>query len=189
MRKSGFFLAWRSVWRHKAFKNVIESAIWLYMVSSASHKDKEARFIDSPIFVKRGEVIFPLRKNAKMWNISYAKMRSFILRLRKKKMITVRNATLIPATNHPYRKICVINIVNYEKFQQYDMTADQLDTTNSAYLNNNISKQLLSNSKVHQEVDKIEYKIVETWGDEDIVERDGKKYRRHRWKKIPMIPL
>jgi hypothetical protein len=92
MRKSGFFLAWRSVWRHKAFKNVIESAIWLYMVSSASHKDKEAR-------------------------------------------------------------------------------------------------QLLSNSKVHQEVDKIEYKIVETWGDEDIVERDGKRYRRHRWKKIPMIPL
>ena len=69
------------------------------------------------------------------------------------------------------------------------MTADQLDTTNSAYLNNNISKQLLSNSKVHQEVDKIEYKIVETWGDEDIVERDGKRYRRHRWKKIPMIPL
>ena len=50
MRNSGFFLAWRKVWKHPAFHNVIESAIWLYMVSNASHSNRELRFIDNKIF-------------------------------------------------------------------------------------------------------------------------------------------
>ena len=61
--KAGYFLAFRSVWKHPAFKNVIESALWLYIVSNASHQEKELKFLGNPIFVRRGELIFPLRKN------------------------------------------------------------------------------------------------------------------------------
>ena len=43
-RKSGYFLVYRDVWKHPVFKNLVESAIWLYMISSASHKDKTARY-------------------------------------------------------------------------------------------------------------------------------------------------
>jgi len=55
--KAGYFLAFRSVWKHPAFKNVIESALWLYIVSNASHQEKELKFLGNPIFVKRGELI------------------------------------------------------------------------------------------------------------------------------------
>ena len=55
--KSGYFLAFRSVWRHPAFKNLIESAIWLYIVSNASHKDKELKLMENPVVVKRSELI------------------------------------------------------------------------------------------------------------------------------------
>ena len=73
--KAGYFLAFRSVWKHPAFKNVIESALWLYIVSNASHQEKELKFLGNPIFVKRGELIFPLRKNASIWKMPYSSMR------------------------------------------------------------------------------------------------------------------
>ena len=97
--KSGYFLAFRSVWRHPAFKNLIESAIWLYIVSNASHKDKELKFMENPVFVKRSELIFPIRKNASIWKMPYSSMRAFIQRLR-------RSTTLIMSTDShmPQRK-------------------------------------------------------------------------------------
>ena len=73
-RKSGYFIVYRDVWKHKVFKNLIQSSIWLYMISSASHQDKTLRFLDNPIFVKRAELIFPLRKNSTIWGISYSEM-------------------------------------------------------------------------------------------------------------------
>jgi len=185
--RSGYFLAFRSIWNHPAFKNHIERGVWLYMVSNASHKDKELKFMENPVFVKRGELIFPLRKNASIWKMPYSSMRSLIQRLKKKKMIEVRVATTRPHHNHPYRSVSIISIVNYDKFQQFDLTPDQLKSTSSALLNNNLSNNtnLIGSAKSGDNG----YKVIETWGDEDIVEREGKRYRRHRWKKIPMIPL
>ena len=52
--------------------------------------------MENPIFVKRGELIFLLRKNAKIWGITYPRMRLFIQRLKKKKMINIRLATMNP---------------------------------------------------------------------------------------------
>ena len=53
--RAGYFLAFRSIWNHPAFKNHIERGVWLYMVSNASHRDKELKFMEHPVFVKRGE--------------------------------------------------------------------------------------------------------------------------------------
>ena len=82
-RKSGYFLVYRDVWKHPVFKNLIEASIWLYMISSASHKSKTLMFLDNPIPVGVGELIFPIRKNAKIRNIAYSSLRSFLLRLKR----------------------------------------------------------------------------------------------------------
>jgi len=51
---SGYFLVYRKVWRNKVFRSLIESSVWLYMISSATHQDKTLNFLDSRIFVRRG---------------------------------------------------------------------------------------------------------------------------------------
>ena len=50
-RKSGYFLVYRDVWKHKCFRSLIESSVWLYMISSATHQDKTLNFLDNRIFV------------------------------------------------------------------------------------------------------------------------------------------
>ena len=143
-RKSGYFLVYRDVWNHKVFRSLIESSVWLYMISSASHQDKTLNFLNSRIFVKRGELIFPLRKNATFWKMTYSEMRTFILRLKRRGMITTRLAQLTPTSNHPRRNITIISVINYDKFQYVDKdqpAPDQLSPltntqdTNKQYTN------------------------------------------------------
>ena len=119
-RKSGYFIVYRDVWKHKVFRNLIESSVWLYMISSASHQDKTLNFLNSRIFVKRGELIFPVRKNGTFWKMTYSEMRTFILRLKRRGMITTRLAQLTPTSNHPRRNITIISVINYDKFQYVD---------------------------------------------------------------------
>ena len=149
-RKSGYFLVYRDVWNHKCFRSLIESSVWLYMISSASHQDKTLNFLDNRIFVKRGELIFPLRKNATFWKMSYSEMRTFILRLKRRGMITTRLAQLIPTSNHPRRNITIINVVNYDKFQYVDNEQpahDQLSPlTNKQYTNTQILNRVTKKS-------------------------------------------
>ena len=52
--------------------------------------------------------------------MTYSEMRTFILRLKRRGMITTRLAQLIPTSNHPRRNITIINVVNYDKFQYVD---------------------------------------------------------------------
>ena len=116
----------------------------------------------------------------------YSSMRSFILRLKKKKMIDIRVATTKPDHNHPYKSVSVVSIVNYDKFQQYDLTPDQYKTTSSALLNNNLSNEtnIIGSAK-----DGDKYRVIEEWGEEQIIIRNGKKYRKHKWKDVPEIPI
>ena len=133
--RSGYFLAFRSIWNHPAFKNHIERGVWLYMVSNASHKDKELKFMENPVFVKRGELIFPIRKNAKIWNISYSSLRTFLLRLKRRKMITIRVIRTQPTPNHRFNSVSVINVCNYSRFQFNEDATNQQLTSNPALLN------------------------------------------------------
>ena len=107
-RNSGYFLVWRKIWKSPVFKNHKQCAIWIYMISQATHQDKTLNFLDNKIFVKKAELIFPLRKNAEIWGITYSEMRTFIKRLKNRKMINVRMHHLLPTSNHPSRKISII---------------------------------------------------------------------------------
>ena len=116
-RRRGYFLVYRDVWKHPVFKNLIEASIWLYMISSASHKPRTLMFVDNPINVNVGELIFPIRKNAKIWNISYSSLRTFLVRLKRRKMITIRVIRTQPTPNHRFNSVSVINVCNYSRFQ------------------------------------------------------------------------
>ena len=185
-RKSGYFLVYRDVWKHKCFRSLIESSVWLYMISSATHQDKTLNFLDNRIFVKRGELIFPLRKNATFWKMTYSEMRTFILRLKRRGMITTRLAQLIPTSNHPRRNITIINVVNYDKFQYVDNEQpayNQLSPlTNTQY---NTNTQIL-NRVTKKSSNGITY-LGDEFGEYAKVKIKGKIKWKHKFK--PNMPL
>ncbi len=183
-RNSGYFLVWRKIWKSPVFKNLKQCAIWIYMISQATHKDKTLNFLDNKIFVKKAELIFPLRKNAEIWGITYSEMRTFIKRLKNRKMINVRIHHLLPSQNHPSRKVSIIECLNYDKYQYLEDVQPpqhQLspDTNTLSKLNNNIS---IGSSKVVNNG----YKTVGSWGEYNILEKSGKKYLKHKWKDEPL---
>jgi len=178
---SGYFLVYRKVWRNKVFRSLIESSVWLYMISSATHQDKTLNFLDSRIFVKRGELIFPLRKNATFWKMTYSEMRTFILRLKRRGMISTRLAQLTPSSNHPRRNITIINVINYDKFQYVDNeqpSPDQLSPlTNTQYTNKQYTNIAIKNKSSNG----IVY-TGDVFGDYAQVKIKGKIKWKHKFK-------
>ena len=146
-RKSGYFVVYRDIFRHPVFTNILQASLWIYMISSASHQDKTLRFMDTPIFVRRGEMIMPLRVTAKRFKMTYSEMRTFILRMVRRKMITTRTAQLQPTSNHKNRKVTLISIVNYDKFQYVDKEQPHTDHLSQQVLNNNILSNKLNTVK------------------------------------------
>ncbi len=182
-RDSGYFLVWRKIWKSPVFKNLKQCAIWIYMISQATHKDKTLNFLDNKIFVKKAELIFPLRKNAEIWGITYSEMRTFIKRLKNRKMINVRIHHLLPTSNHPSRKVSIIECLNYDKYQYLENSQSpqhQLSpNTNTLYTKESIS--IASSKDVNNG-----YKQVGSWGDYNILEKAGKQYLKHKYKDEPI---
>ena len=158
------------------------------MISSASHQDKDLMFLNNKIFVRRGELIFPLRINAKRFKMSYSEMRTFILRLVRRKMITTRTNQLQPTSNHPNRKVTLIKLVNYDQFQYVDNQQPPPNHLSQQVLNNNTNKHILISS--NKNVNKIskEYEEIGTEGNYIMLRKksDGKKYLKHKWKDEPL---
>ena len=184
-RKSGYFICYRNIWQHPVFKNLLQASCWIYMISSASHQDKNLRFLDNTIFVRRGELIMPLRVNAKRFKMTYSEMRTFILRLVRRKMITTRVAHLQPTANHKNRKVTIISVVNYDKFQYTDDEQSHTDHISQQGLNNNTNKHTNIGISKDNVVDN-GYKKVGTEGMYNILVKDGKKYLKHKYKDEPI---
>ena len=180
-RDSGYFLVWRKIWKSPVFKNLKQCAIWIYMISQATHKDKTLNFLDNKIFVKKAELIFPLRKNAEIWGITYSEMRTFIKRLKNRKMINVRIHHLLPTSNHPSRKVSIIECLNYDKYQYLEDVQPPLN--HSQRTTKEITNTL---TNISSGSNKGEYKVIGEWNQHDILLKDGKKYLRHKWKNEPL---
>ena len=182
-RKSGYFICYRNIWQHPVFKNLLQASAWIYMISSASHQDKELRFLDNKIFVRRGELIFPLRVNAKRFKMSYSEMRTFILRLVRRKMITTRTNQLQPTTNHPSRKVTLIKVINYDKFQYVDNQQPPPNHLSQQGLTTHTNKQITnsSNKKVNKSSNGIIY-TGNQFGDYVEIEAEGKLKWKHKYK-------
>ena len=185
-KKSGYFICYRSIFQNSTFKNLLQASCWIYMISSASHQDKNLRFLDNSIFVRRGEMIMPLRITAKRFAMSYSEMRTFILRLVRKKMISTRVHQLQPTSNHPNRKVTIINLLNYDKYQYVDSEQPPHNHLSQQVLNNNTNTHILNT--VVKKSSKEEYKKIGEWGEYTILLKDSKKYLKHKWKDEPLKP-
>lgn len=180
-RRSGYFVVYRDIFRHPVFTNILQASLWIYMISSASHQDKTLRFMDTPIFVRRGEMIMPLRVTAKRFKMTYSEMRSFILRLVRRKMITTRTNHLQPTSNHKNRKVTLISIVNYDKFQYVDSQQPLTDHLSQQVLNNNILINNKLNTVKNKSSKEIKY-TGNTYANYDEIVIDGKKKWKHKFK-------
>ena len=185
-RKSGYFICYRNIWQHPVFKNLLQASCWIYMISSASHQDKTLRFLDNSIFVRRGELIMPLRITAKRFKMSYSEMRTFILRLVRRKMITTRTHHLQPTSNHPSRKVTLISVINYDKFQYVDNEQPPHDHLSQQVLNNNTNTHILNSKSSKDKVVNNGYKNIGDWGEYNILQKGQKKYLKHKWKDEPI---
>jgi len=185
-KKSGYFLVYRDIWRNPVFKNLLQCSCWIYFISSASHQERTLRFLDNKIFVQRGEMIMPLRVTAKRFGMTYSEMRSFILRLVRRKMITTRTAQLNYCGNHKNRRVTLIKLINYDKYQYVD-SEQSVTAQNSQEVLINYNNTLINNiGSSKQEIVNSGEKIIGTEGVYNILLIDGKKYLKHKFKKEPL---
>ena len=185
-KKRGYFILYRDIYSNPIFKNLLQASCWIYFISSASHKDVTLRFLDSEIFIKRGEAIMPLRVTAKRFGMTYSEMRSFILRLVRRKMIGTRTTQLQPSNNHPSRKVTIISLINYDLYQYVDN-----EQPPTAHLSQQVSihKYNTHISNTRSNKDKGVNSGYKTIGDEGhywIVLKDNKKYLKHKFKDEPI---
>ena len=185
-KRSGYFLVYRDIWRNPVFKNLLQCSCWIYFISSASHQDKTLRFLGNEIFVRRGEMIMPLRVTAKRFGMTYTEMRSFILRLVRRKMITTRTTQLQPTGNHPSRKVTLISLINYDKYQYVDNDQPPTNHLPQQVLIHNTNTHILNTRSSKDKGVNSGYKTVGDWGQYRILEKDGKKYKKHKWKDEPI---
>ena len=185
-KKRGYFILYRDIYSNPIFKNLLQASCWIYFISSASHQDKTLRFLENSIFIKRGEMIMPLRITAKRFNMTYSEMRTFILRLVRKKMISTRTHHLQPTSNHPSRKVTIINLINYDKYQYVESEQPPHNHLSQQVLNNNTNTHILNTRSGKDKVVNNGYKKIGEWGEYTIVLKDSKKYLKHKWKDEPL---
>ena len=183
-KRKGYFILYRDLYSNPIFKNLLQASCWIYFISSASHQDKTLRFLDSDVFIKRGEAIMPLRVTAKRFGMTYSEMRSFILRLVRRKMIGTRTAQLQPSNNHPSRKVTIINLINYDKYQYVDSEQPPTAHLSQQVSIHNNNTQLLNT--VVKKSSKDNYKKIGEWGEYQILQKGSKKYLKHKWKDEPI---
>src|SRR5210317_2636015 len=177
-KKRGYFILYRDIYSSPVFKNLLQASCWIYFISSASHRDTTLRFLGTDVFIKRGEAVMPLRVTAKRFGMTYSEMRSFILRLVRRKMISTRTAQLQPTNNHKNRKLTLISLVNYDKYQYVD--SEQPLTTH-------LQQEVLINYNNTQETNSIIKKsskddIIYTgdsYGNYKKILKNGKVYYKH----------
>ena len=185
-KRSGYFLVYRDIWRSPVFKNLLQCSCWIYFISSASHQDKTLKFLGNDIFVRRGEMIMPLRVTAKRFGMTYSEMRSFILRLVRRKMITTRTTQLQPTSNHKSRKVTLISLVNYDKYQYVDSEQPLTDHLQQQVLINNTNTHILNSKSSKDKGVNSGYKNIGDWGQYTILLKNNKKYLKHKWKDEPI---
>ena len=176
-KRSGYFLVYRDIWRNPVFKNLLQASCWIYFISSASHQDKTLRFLDNDIFVRRGEMIMPLRVTAKRFGMTYSEMRAYIQRLVRRKMITTRTPQLQPTADHKSRKVTLISLVYYDKYQFVD---------NEQPLTPHLPQQVLNIRSSKDDNVNNGYKKIGEEGHYLILLKDSKKYLKHKWKDEPI---
>ena len=144
----GWIALHRKIYNSKDFNNQLEVAVFLYLVSMASHKLVNVIYRKKKLTLKRGEVSIAYKDLAKKFDLSERKIRTIISNLVHSGNL---NQTL-------HKNLSIYTIVKYSKYQDLQPKTDQTltDRTTTIYTNTtSIDKNMLSLSSMTDKPKKI----------------------------------
>ena len=144
----GWIALHRKIYNSSDFNNQLEVAVFLYLVSMASHKLVNVIYRKKKLTLKRGEVSIAYKDLAKKFDLSERKIRTIISNLVHSGNL---NQTL-------HKNLSIYTIVKYSKYQDLPPKTDQTltDRTTTIYTNTtSIDKNMLSLSSMTDKPKKI----------------------------------
>ena len=144
----GWIALHRKIYSSSDFKNQLETSIFIYLLTMASHKPVQVIYRKKKITLNRGDISIAYRDLAKRFNISKDKVRTVI-----KNLIQSNN---IRQTLH--KRLSIFSIVKYSKYQDLPTEPRQTiphRTTTNTTNTTSIDKNMLSLSSMTDKPNKI----------------------------------
>ena len=134
--KNGWIALHRKIYTSTDFKNQMEVAVFMYLLSMASYQPSKVTYRKKTIILNRGDVSIAYRDLAKKFGISFDRVRTII-----KNLVATGN---INQTLH--KRLSVFSIVKYSKYQDVPSKTDQT-LTDRTTTNTNILYSINKNDK------------------------------------------
>jgi len=151
----GWIILHRKIYNSTDFNNQLEVAVFMYLLTMASHKPIKVVYRKKKLTLNRGDVSIAYRDLAKKFNISKDKVRTVI-----KNLIASGN---VRQTLH--KRLSIFTIVKYEKYQQIEKNQDKLSHTEQTTIYTNttsIDKNKISLSSMTNKPKKIQIPILQS---------------------------
>jgi hypothetical protein len=151
----GWIILHRKIYNSTDFNNQLEVAVFMYLLTMASHKPIKVVYRKKKLTLNRGDVSIAYRDLAKKFNISKDKVRTVV-----KNLIASGN---VRQTLH--KRLSIFTIVKYEKYQQIEKNQDKLSHTEQTTIYTNttsIDKNKISLSIMTNKPNKIQIPILQS---------------------------
>jgi hypothetical protein len=151
----GWIILHRKIYNSTDFNNQLEVAVFMYLLTMASHKPIKVVYRKKKLTLNRGDVSIAYRDLAKKFNISKDKVRTVV-----KNLIASGN---VRQTLH--KRLSIFTIVKYEKYQQIEKNQDKLSHTEQTTIYTNttsIDKNMLILSSMSNKPKKIQIPILQS---------------------------
>jgi len=151
----GWIILHRKIYNSTDFNNQLEVAVFMYLLTMASHKPIKVVYRKKKLTLNRGDVSIAYRDLAKKFNISKDKVRTVI-----KNLIASGN---VRQTLH--KRLSIFTIVKYEKYQQIEKNQDKLSHTEQTTIYTNttsIDKNKISLSSMANKPKKIQIPLLQS---------------------------
>jgi hypothetical protein len=133
----GWVSIYRQIFDNKDLKDNNHLLIFIYMVVHASHKPTIVTYRRKRVVLKRGQLTVSLRDLCKRFNLTERKVRTILKNLE----------TTQSLTHTLFKQLSVYTIVNYNKFQDNDLSEVKLIDTQNDRQNNKYTNILYSSKK------------------------------------------
>ena len=153
----GYIKLHRQILDSPSFKNVHEQMAFAWLLLRAQWQDVDIRYKGIRLSLKRGQLALSYRDFAKEWGWSEARCRRYIAKLSEMKPKSNRHGSdaVVSATSDA--GVCIITILNYNKFQDSDKKDD---APNDAPLNGKATHQRRTSDAQNKEDNKIRNKDI-----------------------------
>jgi hypothetical protein len=150
----GWIILHRKIYNSTDFNNQLEVAVFMYLLTMASHKPIKVVYRKKKLTLNRGDVSIAYRDLAKKFNISKDKVRTVV-----KNLVSSGN---VRQTLH--KRLSIFTIVKYEKYQQIEKNQDKLSHTEQTTIYTNttsIDKNKISLSSMTDKPKKITIPLLQ----------------------------